>query len=287
MIRSIDMNVLLPAVDSGSSEFKLRDFLHSVHLSLIVRRVVEFDVQDLSAIVAMLHNWTQRLPADLVLYDSNGQRRPYCKSTNQLYIMYFATIIFAIFRYRPSDNRSRVTLLTLVASSCMIRLFEELYHHEQISQLLPINGFFLMLAAIPQIYYHPQTPVKERLREEELSVIRAIMGQLRIKYGGCDMVLRKICRLQDEELQGRPSKQLLFDDRQALETLGELPFLSVSRQLFPFPAEMFPNLDLLGEEVLGSDEIDLSDLFPVEGSLEDWSFNDPQLWVDVDGLDWP
>jgi hypothetical protein len=144
-----------------------------------------------------------------------------------------------------------------------------------------------MLAAIPQIYYHPQTPAKERLREEELSVIRTILAQLRIKYGGCDMVLRKISRLQDEELQGRPSKSLLFDDRQALETWGELPFLSVSRQLFPFPAETFPNLDLLGEEVLGSHEIDLSDLFPVEGSLEEWSFNDPQLWIDVDGFDWP
>jgi hypothetical protein len=281
------MDVLLPTVDSGSGEFKLRGFLYSVHLAQIVRRVIEFDVQDLSAIVAMLHNWPQSLPADLVLYDSNGQRRPYCKSTNHLYIMYFVTIIFAIFRCRPSDNRSRATLLTVVASSCMIRFFEELYHHEQILQLLPINGFFLMLAAIPQIYYHPQTPAKERLREEELSVIRTILAQLRIKYGGCDMVLRKISRLQDEELQGRPSKSLLFDDRQALETWGELPFLSVSRQLFPFPAETFPNLDLLGEEVLGSHEIDLSDLFPVEGSLEEWSFNDPQLWIDVDGFDWP
>lgn len=287
MIRSIDTDVLLPAVDSCSGETKLRDFLYSVHLSQIIRRVIEFDVQDLSEIVAMLHNWMQSLPADLVLYDSNGQRRPYCKSTNQLYIMYFAIIIFAIFRCRPSDNRSRATLLTVASSSCMIRLFEELYHHEQISQLLPINGFFLMLAAIPQIYYHPQTAAKERLREEELSVIRTILGQLCIKYGGCDMVLRKICRLQDEELQGRPSKPLLFDDRQGLETFGELPLFSVSRKLFPFPAEMFPNLDLLAEEVLGSDEIDLSDLFPVEGSLEEWSFNDPQLWVEVDGFDWP
>jgi hypothetical protein len=44
--------------------------------------------------------------------------------------------------------RSRATI---AASPCMIRLYEEIYYHEYATRLGSVHGFFLMLAAVPQI----------------------------------------------------------------------------------------------------------------------------------------
>lgn len=152
----------------------------------------------------------------------------------------------------------------------MVRLYEEIHLREHAHHLASTNGFFLMLAAIPQIFYEPRTAEKQQLRREQLDVIYAVIQQLSVKFGGCDMVSHKISRLMaDAQSNQNAGKDFVSDDI----------FFPHLKALFPFPIDLSPNLDLIIDDGLGShgDNFDFTDAFLFETSVLDWSFDDSQF----------
>lgn len=128
----------------------------------------------------------------------------------------------------------------------MSRLYEEIYYQEQACCLLPINGFFCMLASLPQLYYQPQSTEKKSLRQEEIEILRSIMRSMKPRYGGSEMVLTKVQRLE-KEVQVSVQRHLQETGASSLPGDGILntPHQYLE-ELFPFPSTMCTHMDLIG-----------------------------------------
>lgn len=226
----------------------------------------------LNDIMAALVDWHQTVALPLRLHNLARVRNSYSRPVNEMFIVYFGIIIFVLFRHDTTESHHIcVSLIIIVASSCMIRLFEEIHCHEDTPRLGSVHGFFLMLAAIPQIFHRPQVAEKERLRQRELDLICAVLQQLRVKYGGCNMVLQKVSKLRAES-HNLPGSDPMAVAQNGLSrsVTGVIPASSL---LFPFPADFSPNLDLLDSCMPGNEgqKDVMIDLLAFESSLIDWS----------------
>lgn len=250
---------------------------------------MELEVSSPSSTVAALIDWHRALPLQLKLHNLAGTRNTYVRAINEMFIMYFAIIIHVLFRHDlDKDRRPRASPTTIVASSCMIRLYEEMYYHEHAARLGSVHGFFLMLAAIPQIFHRTQIAEKETLREKELDLICAILKHLRVKFGGSNMVLNRILRLRAESQSNAGQDSVADAYSPAGGVSAEDPIEGVD-QLFPFPADFSTNLDLLqhGESVGESHEDVMIDVLAFESSLIDWSMDNSSNFHAMTAADFP
>ena len=150
-----------------------------------------------AAMVARLCDWLQNLPEELRLYDSLGKRRSFYRPVCDLHITFFVIIILL----QLADNRARrscIAASSLTASLCIARLYEEIHCREETARLLQIHGFFCMVAAVPLICCPRQSQEDDLAREEALGVICQVLGRMKTRYGGSDLVLRKISRLEND-----------------------------------------------------------------------------------------
>lgn len=181
--------------------------------------------------------------------------------------------MLVFFQGDKTENRQTpISLISIAASSCMVRLYEEIHLHEDSPRLNSVHGFFLMLAAIPQIFHRTESAERERLREHELDVICQVLRALHVKYGGSNMVLQKISKLRAEsndlrESQPPPITAAGYLDSNTGATID-------SSLLFPFPADFSPNLDLLDDYEDNARSNGAMDLLAFESSLIDWSADD-------------
>lgn len=258
-------------------------------LLLILRKAVELKALSPSGTVAALIDWHRTLPLQLKLHNLASSRNTYIRAINEMFILYFAIIIHVLFRHDlDKDRHPRVSPTAIAASSCMIRLYEEIYHHEHAARLGSIHGFFLMLAAIPQIFHRTQVAEKEMLRSKELDLICAILKHLRVKFGGCNMVLNRILRLRAES-QFSAGQNSVADVYNAAGGISAEGPIEGADQLFPFPAEFSTNLDLLqrGETVSESHEDVMIDVLAFESSLIDWSVDYSSNFHAMTAADFP
>lgn len=203
--------------------------------------------QEALRLTQALCNWVKELPDELQLYNADGSRKAFSRPVCELFIKYFAAIILLhllqseISRQRCPSSRS------LIAASCMSRLYEEIHYREQACCLLPINGFFCMVASLPQLYYQPQSTKKKSIRKEEIEILCSIMKSMQPKYGGSEMVLTKIQRLE-KEVQASVERYLQETGASGLPGDGILhtPHQHLE-ELFPFPSAMCTHMDLIGE----------------------------------------
>jgi hypothetical protein len=246
-------------------------FSQATRLLVVLRQVVELEMMSPPDIAAALAEWHQKVPLPFKLHDAGGCRNAYIRPVNELFIMYFAIIILVFYRRGLSEGgRTRVSPTMIVASSCMIRLYEEIYHHEQAARLGSVHGFYLMLAAIPQIFHRTQSAEKEHLREKELDLICAVLRQLRVKYGGSNMVLRKVTGLRAES---QTCEQCFITETpQDVSEITAGGLVPECDRLFPFPLQFCSNLNLLNASIPEDDFGDNSmiDFLAFENSLIDW-----------------
>ncbi|OJJ03444.1 hypothetical protein ASPVEDRAFT_42914 [Aspergillus versicolor CBS 583.65] len=278
-IQTSFQDVELPP-DSDKDSISLRVFKSVTRLLLVLRQVIEFKLVELPAILAALGDWHEAVAPSLRLHNAAGHRNQYTKQVNEMFIIYFAIIILVFFRHDMNAShssphqRTSVSPATIAASSCMTRLYEEIHQHEDSARLGSIHGFFLMLAAIPQIFHYTQVSEKDCLRERSLDLICAVLQNLQVKYGGCNMVLQKISKLRTEPRDFNSSQlQPVTMNEEGIP--GTVPFpVSGVDQLFPFPTGFAPNLDLLhawGSQNTAGQRDMLMDLLSFESSLVDWS----------------
>ncbi|KAJ5937118.1 hypothetical protein N7466_003568 [Penicillium verhagenii] len=93
----------------------------------------------------------------------------------------------------------------------------------------------------------PQSTEKKSLRQEELEIICTVMKSMQPKYGGSEMVLTKIQRLE-KEVQASLQRYLQETGASGLPGDGILhnPYQYL-QELFPFPSTMCTHMDLIGE----------------------------------------
>ncbi|KAL2782723.1 hypothetical protein BJX66DRAFT_345580 [Aspergillus keveii] len=260
-----------PFPDIGSAIF-----IQAIRLGEVTSEITEINVQqrqilpdEATRLATMLCAWLRDLLGHLRLFDMHGTKLPFNQHAYELHIQYFATIAQLDMLDRPNAHW-RPAIPSLVAASCMARLDKEIRRQEETTYLLRIHGFLCMVAAVPIICYQHESEEQRAAEMGELEVIYSVSQRLQTRYGGSDLMLRKLARLQ----QGtqRDTTQV---------SKGPPDMLGISRwvagylpDLFPFPCAFCPGMDLLQ-----SDDISLHDrLFTLlsvsfDGLLTDTHFN--------------
>ncbi|RSM06974.1 hypothetical protein BHE90_005213 [Fusarium euwallaceae] len=196
-----------------------------------------------AAIVERLYNWLQNLPQGLQLYDSSGKRRPFYRPVCDLHIIYFVIIILLQLADKKA-RRSCIAASSLTASHCIARLYEEIHCREETARLLQIHGFFCMVAAVPLICSPRQSQEDDLARDEALSIIRQVLGRMKARFGGSDLVLRKISRLEHdmkkENEHGTHGQASTVEEDSMWATFSIRDRLD---ELFSFPASFCRHVD--------------------------------------------
>ncbi|KAH6876608.1 fungal-specific transcription factor domain-containing protein [Thelonectria olida] len=187
--------------------------------------------QDATALVDGLCDWIRCLPKELHLYNSDNARLPFYCQASELHIIYFAAIILLQSLDRE-HRRSSVAASSLTAATCIAKLYEEIHCREETVHLLHIHGFFCMVAAVPLICFPHGSRQSEAEREEEVDIICSVLNKMRCRYGGSDLVLRKIRRLQ-QDMERDTGHGLPRDSSTMLMTRR---IRERQRELFPYPS---------------------------------------------------
>lgn len=294
-LQSKDIDVRLPSLDDfQTQDIQARIFINSTNLYIIIGQIAELRSQnrpilleDLSNISIMLRDWLHSLPGDLRLYDSTGIRRPYYRPVCEVHIIYFTAIILIQSMQKQTDKYHRTSLPSVVASSCMVSLYEEIYYRQHAPFLLHIHGFFIMVAAVSQIYYRPRTPERIELLKQELDSLCSILERMRNKYGGAGMVLTKILWLRSEVDKARQRE--LANPQQANLQDESSRFLSPDhenlRELFSFPVSLCTNMDLLEVSMNDNLETVSTNLFPWEEDMASWTFQEDISFANMFEMD--
>lgn len=228
-------------------------FIYLQRLQCIIGKIAHLHMrqavppaEDILAITEALGNWVHTLPKELQLYNPDGSRQPFCRPALELMIVYFAHVVL-LQMLDVTTSQKRVSIPSLAASLCIVRLYEEIECREHTAHLLPVHGLTCMIAAVPLIYYRPQGRERESQRVTEISIICSILTRLRDKYGGSDLVLSKIQRLQrmvDNDKERRFQQGPWYGNTDMMEEPSQ-DALDRIHELLPFPTSFCSGMELL------------------------------------------
>ncbi|KAH8879255.1 hypothetical protein GQ53DRAFT_849749 [Thozetella sp. PMI_491] len=294
MIQTDDFDVSPPTVlDFPEADTRAHVFVQCVHICAIIGDISELRrrgrlvcPEDVATLETSLRDWLCALPPELCLYHTDGSRRPYQRELVEIHLMYFVAVILLQAATQNYNRHWRASLASIVASSCVARLYEELYCREDVSFLLHIHSFYCMVAVVPQLFYQPQSAQKESCRQEELGILRSVVEQLLTRFGGAGTVLRNMDALaKDLEARGHHSStanDLYFDEETLAEDRAKIT------ELFPFPVDLCPNMDLLSATLTTRGEPPAEALLgSLVQDLPEWIFDENQPFLYAFGTEAP
>lgn len=289
MIRSSECDVSEPTEqDFDHYGVHAKVFVHCVKACAILGQIVDgmyrrraFQHGDIAAMTTSLCEWIQGLPPDLQLYDTSGTRQVYHQAVSELHIFYFTIVMLLEALATQNEPRRRTTMLSIAASSCVARLYEEILCRDEVTLLLPINSFYCMVAAIPQIYHRPQNAAREKARQEELQVLISVVEQMKLRFGGSETVLGNISKLC-KDVQAEPGPET--GPLRSVLTLQSSAIGDSADKLFQFARRLSANVDLLctTEGRQGT----TTETSPLPGeNFYDWAFTESLPYLNLLGLD--
>ncbi|KAH8650557.1 fungal-specific transcription factor domain-containing protein [Tricladium varicosporioides] len=286
MIRQQDFDVCLPTLEDNNiattaAQFSIqlpRLLLNLSNIQSLNIKTPHATADRLESISSSLQLWIDELPDDLKLFAQNATRRPYDRPTSELFIFYFICIILLYLIPGPHRQSLRLCSASVVASSCITRLYEEILYHEDVNFLLPIHGWMILVAAVPQIYSVTKFPNQKETCEEELGILISVLSELHNKYPSAGPVLKKIATFRQKGitfsgLDNTTTNECIGSTAQNLAHSDE--FFNNIDALFPFPDCFSPKLKLLRP--------DTSEASDIPGQLGFMPFNvDEMSWT----FDW-
>ncbi|KAJ5355636.1 hypothetical protein N7517_010245 [Penicillium concentricum] len=263
-IRLHEIDVSLPTLQDFSVPHPDNEaFLQRTKICIILGKISDAQYgrhqpsirEETTNIDEYLKQWVDELPQDLRLYESDAQTRaPYRRAASELHIMYFTCIILS-YRLTESARLGSVSLkVSIVAASCMLQLFKEIYYRNEIAFLLSINNWYCMVASVPLIHAILEFPEDAALYREELNMLRLVLHEMthtspstKFIINNIDRVQRSVLATPSEELNSRPSLALTNaafpETRDAIFWTRFRPV--ESWLLFPFPSSISPSMYLL------------------------------------------
>ncbi|KAJ5951660.1 uncharacterized protein N7479_010073 [Penicillium vulpinum] len=263
-IRLHEIDVNLPTLQDFSVPHADNEaFLQRTKICIILGKISDAQygrhqrsiLEETTNIDEYLKQWIDELPQGLRLYEFDGQTRaPYRRAASELHIMYFTCIILS-YRLTESARLGSVSLkVSIVAASCMLQLFKEIYYRSEIAFLLPINNWYCMVASVPLIHAILAFPEDAAMYREEFDILRLVLVEMthtspstKLVINNIDRVQRSILATPSEELNSRASLGLInaafSESRDAILWTRFRPV--ESRLLFPFPSSMSPCMHLL------------------------------------------
>ncbi|KAJ6128886.1 fungal-specific transcription factor domain-containing protein [Penicillium samsonianum] len=222
---------------------KIASILGSI-LDLRWRSAKDVQTQHID-ILRSLKDWIRNLPTTIHIFDRNGFRT-YRRDVFELHIVYFATIILYFDIFNDQDITSVPNIVSLVASSCITRLYHEIDCRDDLSYLLGIQNWFLIVAAMPQLLYNAAESSLESdsYCSEELDILVSSLEQFQPRIPGSTVVLNAINRLRTSRNSGRVRNTTTTSESREKVMLGEGYDIFSFRDLFPFPNSLSPRLAL-------------------------------------------
>lgn len=241
MIKATDFDVHVPIMkDFDHPTVGAEAFIQTTNLCIIVGFVTEQVLQhrevqhsNFSAVTEHLQHFIENLPTSLHLYDETGQRKQYCRPASEVHILYFVCIILLEGASQSGGIGWCPTATSILASSCAIRLYEEIEYRGHVNLLVSIHVFFCLVAAVPQIFHRPGDAAREDSRRAEVEILCSVLRTTIPRYPGAQHNLDKIRRLMtrssangDVNLSAGAAADHLY-------------------RLFPFPNSMCDNMEIL------------------------------------------
>ncbi|EXJ53483.1 uncharacterized protein A1O5_13259 [Cladophialophora psammophila CBS 110553] len=146
-------------------------------------------------ILELLVEWIDKLPPELNLFSSTGQKNPYSFPATELHICYFGVVILSQALTHQREKGWLCSNVCLVSSACITHLYEEILYREQVALLTSMHPFWCLIAALPLFYCSTDTASIEKQRRESLDALRAVIQQLSPRHGLARTVTRKLLRL--------------------------------------------------------------------------------------------
>ncbi|KAJ5583973.1 hypothetical protein N7450_006637 [Penicillium hetheringtonii] len=300
MIQPQDFDLRLPLVTDFENPEDNQSILFVLYTRLIkiLAKMLPLQPRDSTttseealAILSDLKDWVQNLPSHLQIFNDSG-KRIYDRALYEMLTWYFTCVITTFHVHGRFFHSSVTSTITLVASSCIIRLYQEMDYRDDINYLMPINNWSMMVASLPQLSslcYESNAmtttndiPNPDPLSLEELDIMLEIMAERTIKFPGAGAVLAKIKRFKAEILSLGSSSNALFGLHAPSRgseswSTDERSYVSIPgiHELFPFPKELSPRMDLL--DTMEADEFS-NRIFE---NFTDWSI---ESFFDLDGF---
>ena len=207
-------------------------------------------------------------PESLRLYSTSSDTRIYRRDVYELHINYFVSIIIFFHLCGPAIRYPAACLASLVASSCIASLYEEMDYRDDLNYLFSINNWYLMVACVPQLHYSGSVYNTDNMCSAELDILVAALRQTSIKWPGANMILSTVARLRGAS--DGTAQPPLASTTSATE--GRRDHLSMAglNSLFPFPSDMCPRMSLLEEDLEERPELALGAMTPP--NIEDWDW---------------
>ncbi|KAJ5920837.1 hypothetical protein N7466_009163 [Penicillium verhagenii] len=269
-----DSNVRLPTIDDfNTPSAEAHVFCAMALLCQRLREVLQIGKSDdasqmqVFSRLDLLRVWQDNLSHELHLFDEKIEiRRSYNRAVAELYIFYMVTIILTCFLGRR-ENCPLLKCASIVASSCISRLYEEILYHEGTTFLLPIHAWANLVASIPRTFSTDEQ-IPNQANEKRIS--RMVLEKMSEKHPSVMMVQQRI----DEMSHAGASVFGTPDTPPDAPNLNAPLTTETSQQilsLFPFPSSFCPTLDLFSADLNESEQPDI--------------FAD--LLIDVNNWDWP
>jgi hypothetical protein len=174
---------------------------------------------------------------------------------------------------------SAASLASLVASSCIARLYEEMDWRDDLNYLLPINNWFLMVACVPQIHHDAGLHDQDDVCTEDLSILMTVLKQMGVKWPPANGILNTVDRLR------KSKNDATTNISQSLAPRGDSAdndYLAMSGQstaatlhgLFPFPRSMCPRMSLLDHSIKEQRDSTTYAATPPNEETWDWMFDE-------------
>jgi len=188
-------------------------------------------------------------------------------------LYYFVCIILLYLLPGPHRHSLLLCSASIIASSCIARLYEELLHHEDITYLLPIHGWVNLVAAVPQIYCIARFPELKSTCDEELDFIMATLTELHKKYPSAGPVIQKIARFRQSGIAfSRLGMSVGVTDMADDMCTRDSIFSGLDR-LFPFPDSISPKIDRLRLHADEDQEMVAQSSMPFNVDEMTWTFD--------------
>ncbi|KAJ5832574.1 hypothetical protein N7474_000885 [Penicillium riverlandense] len=268
MIKSQDFDLCPPRVTDfeNPENGQARLFVLYAKLTTILEKMLPLQNRGVStssdealSVLSDLKDWVTNIPPDIRLFDDQGNR-VYERGFYEILTWYFTCIITFFHVHGRLFHPSATSTITLVASSCTIRLYQEMDYRDDINYLMSVNNWSMMVASLPQLSSLRNENLginsgdkdwpPDPLSLEELDILLEILTQRILKFPGAKAIVERILRCKAEVLSHggllNPLTGLEDTSRASWDPTWRT-YTTVPRvyELFPFKKELSPRMELL------------------------------------------
>lgn len=258
MLRRQEFDLRLPEESDFEEQDRPKAYMFRIFsdLTTILARILPGQHHDPSnrleealPLLTELKTWIRNVPSYLHPFNDKGHK-VYNREFYEVLAWYLTCVITYFHVFGRFFLKSQVSRISLVASSCLIRISQEMDFRDDVNYLLAINNWAFMVAGLPQINNLRRRHVMseedagpDSLTLEELDTLMGILKQRTLKFPGVKTIIGRIESMREEALSSETS--LDAEDTTGQASNSAPMTVPEPHELFPFNPALSPRMHLL------------------------------------------